>query len=137
MKKKLLGLLGVLGVIGVVTTGVVAPVYAADEPATENNCTSILDPAWCNDESGEGAGIWGIINLVITIMTYLVGILATISIIIAGIQYTTGGDSPAQLAAAKNRILQTVIGLIIYAVMWMVLQWLLPGGIWNGTGGGA
>ena len=59
------------------------------------------------------------------------GIAGTLGIVIAGITYMTAKDDVAQLTKAKNRLIQIIIGLAIYAVMWAFLQWLLPGGIFG------
>lgn len=86
-------------------------------------------------ETGKnGEGIFYILNLILTIMTYGVGILATIGIVIAGYTYLTAKDDASKVAKAKERLVQIVIGLAIYAVIWSLLQFLLPGGLFgNGS----
>lgn len=91
-----------------------------------SQCTSILPPDWCTPN---GDGIVNIINLVLDIMTIGVGVLATIGITIAGIQWLTARDKEDQVVKAKSRIFNIVIGLVVWGIMWLVLSWLLPGGI--------
>ena len=97
-------------------------------PAVATECagveTSIIE---CDPDDGSGSGITSILNLVLDIMTYGVGALAILGMIIAGVQYLTARDNEAQMTKSKNRILQIVIGLAIYAVAYVVLRWLLPG----------
>lgn len=99
-----------------------------DETAdpVEERCTSILPPSWCTED---GAGIAGILNLVLNIMTAGMGILATIGLVISGIQWLTARDKEDQVVKAKSRIFNIVIGIMVWGIMWLVLQWLLPGGI--------
>lgn len=85
----------------------------------------------CVKDDEEGCGVWLIINLGITILTYGVGIAATVGLVIAAIMYITARDDASQLAKAKTRILEIVIGLAIYAAMWSVASWLIPGGVFN------
>lgn len=129
MKKTLLSLLISLGLVGI--TGLVAlPAYAEDD----NNCvsTSILGEGgqYC-DTSGDGAGVFHVLGIVLNVLTFGIGIAATVGIVISGIQYATAGDNSSRVQAAKNRILQIVIGLAIYAVFWGILQFLLPGGLFG------
>lgn len=94
------------------------PVFAADAPST-----SIIK---C--DSYEGAdGVTCILNIVLTILTYGVGILGVLGIVISGIQYITSQGDPARMTKAKNRIIQVIIGLAVYAVMWAALRFLVPG----------
>lgn len=83
------------------------------------NCASQADD--------NGAGITCILSLLLTIMTYGVGILGVIGIILSGIQYTMSQGDPSKMAKAKNRLLQVIIGLIVYALMWAGLRFLVPG----------
>ena len=83
----------------------------------------------CDD--GEGSGVYDILSIVLNVLTIGVGVLGVLGIVIAGIQYVTAADNEQQMAKAKQRIIEVVIGLVIYAVMYSVLQWLIPGGIFG------
>ena len=85
----------------------------------------------CAADDGKGSGIFCILNIILQVLTYGVGIAATIGIVIFGIQYATARDDAGQLARAKSRIIQILIGLFIYASMWAILNFLLPGGLFN------
>ena len=74
-------------------------------------------------------GIWGIIEIVLDIMLIGVGAAAVIGIIISGIQYMTSSGDPGAMAKAKNRLVQVVIGILAFGLMWVFLQWLIPGGV--------
>lgn len=67
--------------------------------------------------------------LVLKILVYGLGAAATIGVVVAGIMYLTARDSEAQVAAAKKRLLDVVIGLVAWALMWTVLNWLIPGSL--------
>ena len=85
------------------------------------------------DEANDanGGGIWYILNIILTIMTFGVGVLGTLGLIVAGAQYVTAADSPERMAKAKSRIINVLIGLAVYAVMWAALNWLIPGGLFH------
>ena len=123
MKKKILATLAIVGIVGIVGVAVTQPTHALD--------ANILTNCAGQAEGQDGEGIWCILNLVLTIMTFGVVTLATLGLIISGAQYITSADSPERMAKAKNRIINVIIGMAAYAVMWAALNWLLPGGIFH------
>lgn len=85
------------------------------------------------EDDGNGCGVYTVLNLVLTVLTYGVGIAATVGLVIAAITYLTAGADTAKIAKAKTRIFEIVIGLLVYAMMWAALNWLIPGGVFSGT----
>ena len=73
------------------------------------------------------AGVWQILQLVLDIMTAGVGILALIGLVISGMQWMTARDKEDQIIKAKSRIFNIVIGVLVWVLMWLVLNWLIPG----------
>lgn len=80
-------------------------------------------------DSCDGGAIFKILALIIKVLTMGVGVLGVLGIIIAGIMYLTSSGDESKMTKAKRRILEVVIGLIAYGVMFAALQFLLPGGI--------
>ena len=80
------------------------------------------------DDDGKGCGVYTVVNLVIDIITIGIGILSVASIIAMGIKYMTAGGDEEQAKKAKYRLLQIVVGLLAYALLYVGVQWLLPGG---------
>ena len=80
-------------------------------------------------EVSDGQGIYAILRLIGTILTYGLGVAATIGVVIAGVMYLTAKDSPDKVAAAKKRLIEVVLGLVAWAMMAAVLNWLIPGGV--------
>ena len=135
MKKRFIIALALfLGVIGVVMPS--GAVYAAEDAASAATTKEDCDKAkgvWtatmgCVKSEG-GAGIWTLIQIVLNVLSGLVIALAVTFLIVAGIQYSSARDNPEQVKKAKARILNIVIGLVAYTIMWAVLSWLMPGGI--------
>lgn len=116
--------------VGVMALGLVVPVmvssgaaeatYVSETSQKEPPETSILDP---------NLGVEGILKLVLNIVVYGLGAAAVIGVVVAGIMYMTARDSEAQVAKAKTRLFEIVVGLVAWALMYAVLNWLLPGGL--------
>jgi hypothetical protein len=60
--------------------------------------------------------IWAITLAVISMLLYLAGIVAVISIIVAGIGYINAGGNPDKAASARKRIYNSLLGLAIVLV---------------------
>ncbi|MBR1802057.1 hypothetical protein IJ768_02405 [Candidatus Saccharibacteria bacterium] len=98
----------------------VIKIFADDCPKT-----AILNVTGC----GNGDALFQLLGIALNVVTYGVGAAAVIGVIIAGYQYMSARDNAGQVAAAKNRLLQVIIGLVIWVFFWGVLQFLLPGGL--------
>ncbi len=59
----------------------------------------------------------------------LVGVIVTIVIILAGIQYSSAGGDPGKAASAKKHIFNAILALIAFIFLWAFMQWLIPGGL--------
>ncbi|MDO4746949.1 MAG: hypothetical protein Q4A70_01210 [Candidatus Saccharibacteria bacterium] len=101
------------------------PVFAATCGGAD---TSILE---C--EEGGGGAIWHILLLIINILAGGVGVLGLVGIMVFGVQFLTAGGDPGKTTKAKNRMIQILIGLVTFALLWTGLQWLLPGGVLKKT----
>lgn len=65
----------------------------------------------------------------INFLTAGVGIIIVIMVIIGGYGYLTSSGDPQKAAAARGRIANALIALMASILMYAVLQWLIPGGI--------
>lgn len=105
--------------------------------ATGNNscggiATSILSCGGSKDaDKVENTGIWRILLVVLNIMTGLVGLAAVGGIVYASILYTTAQNNSGQVTKAKETIFNVVLGLVLFALMYSFLQFIIPGGIFT------
>lgn len=127
-KRRILALiLPVLAVYGLFAQ--TAPTYAIDCAILPSNiCQSASSGSGTDVKS---SGIFQLILLVLNIMTAGIGIAAVGAIIYAGILYSSAQGSSEQVAKAKTVIRNTVIGIVAYGLMFVALQWLIPGGVFG------
>ncbi|HCM52172.1 TPA: hypothetical protein DIS56_03535 [Candidatus Saccharibacteria bacterium] len=71
------------------------------------------------------------INTIVKFLSGLVAVVITGVIILGGIQYSMAGDKAEAVTAAKKRIYNALIALVVFILMFTFLQWLIPGGIFN------
>ena len=127
----------------VLSTGVmsfVAPantVSAECDPtdATKKCCAGVEVTIFaCEQTGGEGiknSGVWGILLVAINILTALVALAAVAGVIYGSILYTSAGGNQEQTKKAMGVITNVVIGVIAYAAMYSVSNFLIPGGIFS------
>jgi ABC-type maltose transport system permease subunit len=71
------------------------------------------------------------LNILINLVAGIVGVGAVLMIIWAGIQYTTARDNAQAVAAAKQKIINVVIGIAAFMFLYAFLNWLVPGGVFK------
>lgn len=100
--------------------------YAVSAKSCGGAETSVIE---CGS-TGKDA-IIDIIKLVIKIMSAGVGILAVGATIVGGILYSSAGGSPENIKKATEIWTNTVIGLILFATMVTITNFLVPGGVFG------
>lgn len=129
------GLFKKLVVTVVVAIGVLTPVTSVlmAEPAMAACPNGYVETNIFGDANGcvkiddQGSGIKQLLGLVLQILLYGIGVVAVIGVVVAGVMYLTARDSEVQVAKAKMRLVEVVIGLIAWAMLFALLQWLIPG----------
>lgn len=86
------------------------------------------------DKNGNGkvdaqeTGVWGILILIINIMIAGVAVLALVGIVYGAVLYTSAGGNSEQVKKAMGIFTNVVIGIVAFAGMWVLLNFLIPGG---------
>lgn len=129
IKQTLLTFAAIVAIGAVVS---VAPVALAQEECAGVE-TAIIS---CEQTGGDNpapqqSGVWGLLLITLNIMTAGVGIAAVGGIVWAAILYSSAADSAEQVKKAKEIIRNVAIGLISYALMYLFLNFLIPGGIFS------
>ena len=114
-----------LGVLVAVAMVIFGGALVGGRVFATNSCagvdTSILS---CKDNDN---GVDHILQLVVDILSIGVGVLGVLGITIVGIQYLTAGGSEEKTRKAKQRMLEIIIGLIAYVLIYALLKWLKVG----------
>lgn len=108
-------------VVGLSTAIVPAsPVAAINvfEGCKGNNSSEV-----CSGRSQEQAN--DIVKPVVNTLLYILGAIAVIMIIIGGFRYTLSGGDNTGVAAAKNTILYSVIGLVVAILAWAIVNFVI------------
>lgn len=96
-------------------------VYAATCKTTDGTTFNTMVLGFC--------GINELLDFIKNILTVLVGIAAVGGIIYGSILYTTSGGSSEGTKKGMTIIKDTIIGVIVYAFMYVILSFVMPGGV--------
>ena len=102
---------------------------ASDSRGDACNGLSQLGGTSCG--GGEG-GLSQVLSGVVTIISYLAGIIAVIMIIISGIRYTTSGGDSAKVGAAKTALVYALIGIAIAGLAQVLVHFVIGASV-NGV----
>lgn len=131
MKKKILLLSIVISVVTLWSGLSIGVAHAADKidcaALPQEICDAVNKET--KDTKTEDSGLFKLLVTVLKFMTALVGVAAIGAIVYAGILYTSAGGGSDRVAKSKTIITNTVIGLIAYGLMFIALNWLIPGGV--------
>jgi hypothetical protein len=93
--------------------------------------TSIIKCGATNKDDIRTNGVWVLLELVLNILTAGVGILAVGGIAYGAALYASSSDKPEQAKQGMTYIKNVVIGLVAYGLMYVLLNFLIPGGIFT------
>lgn len=126
---------GMFLVLGATVAVAVAPSAVQAETSCGGVQTSIISCDQDNtDTDGSGkvnaeeTGVWGLLITALNILTAGVGVLALAGIVYGAILYTTAGGSTEQIKKAYTVFTNVGIGIVAFAGMWALLNFLIPGG---------
>ncbi len=87
----------------------------------------------CGTGSDITNGVKKIAINVVDILSVVVGIVAVIMIIYAGLRYVTSGGESGGVTSAKNSLLYAIVGLVLVALAQFIVRWVLNTSVNIGT----
>jgi len=128
----------VLGGILAISVIAAAALFPLDQVSAAGNKGCEVDTAIisCDNVNTDGSGVqntglWSLLLTTINILTAGVGVLALAGIIYGAILYTSAGGSPEQVKKARTVFTNVVIGVVAFAGMFALLNFIVPGGVFN------
>jgi hypothetical protein len=79
-----------------------------------------------SEDSLENNAIVVYLRYLIQFLTAGVGLVITIMIVVGGVQYITAGENSQKVQAAKQKIFNAVLALILFILMYALLSYLVP-----------
>ena len=111
------------GVVGVAVATVGQPVLALDP--LKDGCAATPDAAICKEKDKAEQKVPKMVQNIVNLLIYALGIICVIVIIIAGIMYATAAGDSNQITKAKNAILYAVVGLVVALMAYGIVNFVL------------
>ena len=101
--------------------------------ATGSSCggapTSIITCTEGATNDTRNNGVWALLIMTLNILTAVVGVAAVGGIAYGAALYASAADAPDRAKKGMEFIKNVIIGLIAYGLMYVILNFLVPGGI--------
>ncbi len=81
------------------------------------------------DDPSQGGVIVTWAKWILTFLSGLVGITVVFMIVLSGIQYITSAGNPDAAKAARGRLTNAILGLLLFILMVGILNFIIPGHI--------
>lgn len=112
-------------------------VFAASTPApctlspnNSNYVSQCCDTSNSNIVSNASTCLFAkYINPGVALLSATVGLVVIITVILGSIEYISSGGDPQRTASGKKHIMNALIGLFAYVLLYAFLQFLVPGGL--------
>jgi len=76
-------------------------------------------------EDSSSPSVNNVIHAVISIMSYLVGVLSVILVIVSGFKYMTAGGDSGKVKSAKDTLVYALIGVVIAAMAQILVRFVI------------
>ncbi|MEI6237336.1 MAG: pilin [Candidatus Saccharibacteria bacterium] len=86
-------------------------------------CNGIM--ATGTEDCEDNGAITALVKTIISIFSWIVGVVCVIMVIYGGFRYVTSGGDSNNIAMAKNTILYALIGLVIVALAQVIVKFVL------------
>lgn len=101
------------------------PTFADCSNICDSSCNVPDDVKKANGCNGNGDALPSIITGILNAIIAVCGLVAVIYVIIGGVQYMTASGDTSKLEKAKKTILYALIGLIICALAFAIVNWTI------------
>jgi hypothetical protein len=120
MKKIKHYIMAVLMVLGVGMA--VMPLTANAYNPFQNTCDGSTDSSLCNNQDSKFSDF---IATIVNTLLFIIGTVAVITIIIAGIRYTTSHGDPKGVQVAKDTMFYAIIGLVVAISAYAIVNFVI------------
>jgi hypothetical protein len=97
---------------------------------TLSNSDCQAPPAGQVQQVAQNCIVTNYIKPAINFLSVGVGVVVLAMVIIGAIQYSASGGNPQTVAAARKKIVNAVLALLLFAFSYAFLNFIIPGGIY-------
>ena len=99
-----------------------SPVLAARNTTLNDICNGIDLTGGSSNCGDQGAGVNHAATVLINVRSAIIGLVAVIMVIGAGVQFVTSGGEAPKVAGAKSALIYAIIGLVVVALAQLLVH---------------
>lgn len=117
--------ISIMAVFSLLLVPVVATTTVSAQTPKEQICKGInnSDSGSCNTSGSNN--LQAFIRNIINILLFIIGSIAVIMVIIGGLRYVISGGDSSQTKSAKDTVLYAIIGLIVAAMSYALVNFIV------------
>lgn len=105
--------------------GSMTPVIVSAATPQQTVCSTLGSNPQCSTTPANSVSINNIIKAVINLLSFFVGLIAVIMIMVSGYKYITAGGDSNKVSNAKNTLVYAIIGLVVAALAQSLVKFVL------------
>jgi cytochrome bd-type quinol oxidase subunit 2 len=105
--------------------GILGPVPISSASPQSVVCGTLGAGSGCGSTPSNGINLDNTIQAVVNILSVLVGVVAVIMIIIAGLRFITANGDSGSIASARTSIIYAIVGLAVVALSQLIVKFVL------------
>jgi cytochrome bd-type quinol oxidase subunit 2 len=106
-------------------TGTEATKCQVCKSSSVGSATAVYTGGQCVDGAGAETDVTTLVEDVVNIFSWVVGIASVIMIMVGGFKYITSQGDSGNVSSAKNTILYAIIGLVVVAFAQIIVQFVI------------
>lgn len=101
--------------------------YAATSSAEEacQGLSAVSPDGTCETKSGAESSIDRLLKVVLTMLSFIAGIIAVVMIIVSGFKYITSNGDSNSLSSSKKSLIYAIIGLVVVAISQFIVMFVI------------
>lgn len=119
--------------LSVIIASVLGVFAVALAPALPVSAVTCADAAACINSGVTDAGgttanktdVGAIIKTIVNTLLFIIGAVSVVMIVIGGLKYVLSNGESAAVTSAKNTIFYAVIGLVVAALAYAIVSWVI------------
>ena len=106
-------------------TVLIAPVSSFAQGSADEVCEGVKIVGGDCQTPGDKGKVDSLISDIVDVLSVVVGVVATIMIMVGGFKYVTSNGDSNQVSSAKNTILYAIIGIVIVVFAQVIVKFVI------------
>lgn len=123
--KKFFSKIILLSVLLAIGFGSFGPLTVNAQTTSDEACGGVVIAGGNCDDPANNGKVDSLVSQVVAVLSVVVGVVATIMIMVGGFKYITSNGDSNQVSSAKNTILYAIIGIVVVVFAQVIVKFVI------------